>query len=177
MSAEGIAVASGDNRVGGAVGMRSEVFGDHHWVVAAVRYRSVGIGLPAAAVEFVLAPELGSVRLRLAFDHATIAADALETVRTSLETTTLARRFCPSEFTMWQSREGVRGRVGDAANSQRKVLQSEGFVAPLEKWKRSVGWGGRPARWWVPERAGYGRLERPFRGGVGGGLPTIGQGV
>lgn len=121
----------------------------------------------AIYAEFVPVPEIESGRLRLAFDHATIVADALETVRTSLETTTLARRFCPPEFTISQLREvyeAVWGTRLDAANFQRKVLQSEGFLAPLEKWRRSVGRGGRPARLWVAE-GGFGRLERPFVGG------------
>ena len=141
-----------------------------YWAVAPLLSPSYfDRGLPetstAIYAEFVPVPEIESGRLRLAFDHARIVSDALGQVRSRLETTTLARRFCPPEFTISQLREvyeAVWGTRLDAANFQRKVLQSDGFVAPLEKWRRSTGRGGRPARLWVAERAGYGRLERPF---------------
>ena len=48
-----------------------------------------------------------------------------------------------------------------AVDFQRRVFQSEGLVAPLEKRRRSTGTGGLPASLWVAER-GYGRLSRPF---------------
>ena len=154
-----------------------------YWAVAPLLSPSYfDRGLPetstAIYAEFVPVPEIESGRLRLAFDHARIVADALDQVRSRLETTTLTRRFCPPEFTISQLREvyeAVWGTRLDAANFQRKVLQSDGFVAPLEKWRRSTGRGGRPARLWVAERAGYGRLERPFpRGWREGGGPNGG---
>ncbi|MDE2764459.1 MAG: NUDIX domain-containing protein [Gemmatimonadota bacterium] len=143
-----------------------------YWAVAPLlspAYFDRGLAEKSTAIyaEFVPVPEIESGRLRLAFDHARIVADALDQVRSRLETTTLARRFCPPEFTISQLREvyeAVWGMRLDAANFQRKVLQSDGFVAPLEKWRRSTGRRGRPARLWVAEDAGYGRLERPFRG-------------
>lgn len=118
----------------------------------------------AVYVEFVPVPEIESGRLRLAFDHELIVADALDQVRSSLETTTLARRFCPPEFTISQLREvyeAVWGTRLDAANFQRRILQSDGFVAPLKKWRRPKGRGGRPARLWEAE-GGFRRLSRPF---------------
>lgn len=121
----------------------------------------------ALYVEFVPVPEIESGRLRLAFDHARIVADALDEVRSSLETTTLARRFCPPEFTISQLREiyeAVWGTQLDAANFQRRILRSEGFIAPLEKWRRPARRGGRPARLWEAE-GGFRRLERPFPAG------------
>lgn len=124
---------------------------------------STGQGGPAYA-EFVPVPEIESGRLRLAFDHARIIADALSEVRSGLETTTLARRFCPPEFTISQLREvyeAVWGAPLDAANFQRRILQSDGFVTPLEKWSRPAGKGGRPARLWKAEGE-YKKLPRPF---------------
>ena len=124
---------------------------------------SEGRGTPAY-VEFVPVPEIESGRMKLAFDHARIVAGALNEVRSSLETTTLARRFCPPEFTISQLREvyeAVWGAPLDAANFQRRVLQSEGFITPLDKWSRPSGKGGRPARLWEAE-GGYRRLPRPF---------------
>ena len=121
----------------------------------------------AIYVEFVPVPEIESGRLRLAFDHSRIVADALDQLRSSLETTTLARRFCLPEFTISQLREvyeAVWGTRLDAANFQRRILQSEGFVAPLEKWQRQTGRGGRPARLWEAE-GGFRRLARPFPAG------------
>lgn len=118
----------------------------------------------AIYVEFVPVSEIESGRLRLAFDHARIVADALDAVRSSLETTTLARGFCPPEFTISQLREvyeAVWGTRLDAANFQRRILRSDGFVAPLKKWKRPKGRGGRPARLWEAE-GGFRRLSRPF---------------
>ncbi len=124
---------------------------------------SAGPGAPAY-LEFVPVPEIESGRLKLAFDHAHIVADTLERVRANLETTTLARRFCPDEFTISQLREvyeAVWGGPLDAANFQRRILQSEGFVSPLEKWRRPAGRGGRPARLWQADD-GHKRLSRPF---------------
>ena len=83
-----------------------------------------------------------------------------------------ARRFCPPEFTISQLREvyeAVWRTQLDAANFQRKVLWSEGLVAPLEKWRRPTGRGGTPARLWVAE-GGYGRLKRLVCGGGGSGV-------
>ena len=171
----GIAPAPGHPEQLGAYGepgrdARTRVVTVAYWAVAPLlspAYLDRGLPETSTAIyaEFVPVPEIESGRLRLAFDHANLVSDALDQVRSRLETTTLARRFCPPEFTISQLREvyeAVWGTQLDAANFQRKVLQSDGFVAPLEKWQRPTGRGGRPARLWVAEREGYGRLERPF---------------
>ena len=148
---------------------RTRVVTIAYWVVAPPSspphfdLESGGRGSPAY-VEFVPVPEIESGRMKLAFDHARIVADALSDVRASLETTTLARRFCPPEFTISQLREvyeAVWGAPLDAANFQRRILQSDGFITPLEKWSHPSGKGGRPARLWEAE-GGYRRLPRPF---------------
>ena len=121
------------------------------WAVApllSASYFDLGPGEDSTAIylEFVPVPEIESGRIRLAFDHGRIVSDALDQVRSSLETTTLARRFCPPQFTISQLREvyeAVWGTRLDAANFQRRILQSEGFVAPLEKWAQPMGGGGK----------------------------------
>ncbi len=141
-----------------------------YWAVAPMlspAYFDRGLPETSTAIyaEFVPVPEIESGRVRLAFDHLRIASEAVDQVRSRLETTTLARRFCAPEFTMSQLREvyeAVWGTQLDAANFQRKVLRSGGFVSPLEKWRRPTGRGGRPARLWVADSGAHARLERPF---------------
>ena len=116
-------------------------------------------------VEFVPVPEIESGRLSLAFDHGRIITDAVTALRSSFETTTAARRFCPPEFTITQLRkvyEAVWGTRLDPANFQRRILRSEGFISPLDKWTRPAGKGGRPARLWEAEGVSQ-RLSPPFR--------------
>ena len=140
-----------------------------YWAIAPLSPPSAFDRMPnasgAAYAEFVPLAEIESRRIRLAFDHGRIVADALEWARSSLETTTVARRFCPREFTISQLREvyeAVWGARLDAANFQRRVLRSDGFIAPLDKWRRTAGRGGRPARLWEAEDEAR-PLSKPFR--------------
>lgn len=87
-----------------------------------------------------------AVRATLAFDHATILADAVELARTRLEVTTLAAAFCPPEFTIGDLRnvyEVVWGTPVDPRNFARKVAHTDGFVLPTGS-KRAPE-SGRPA--------------------------------
>lgn len=86
------------------------------------------------------------VRATLAFDHTQILADAVERARAKLEYTTLAARFCGSEFTIGDLRhvyEVVWNMTLDPRNFSRKVANSEGFVEPTGG--KRVPETGRPA--------------------------------
>jgi 8-oxo-dGTP diphosphatase len=83
---------------------------------------------------------------RLAFDHATILADAVEALGRAMETTTVATSFLGEEFTvagLRQVYEAVWGRPLDAGNFQRKVLSVPGFL--LDSGWQTSGGRGRPA--------------------------------
>lgn len=85
-------------------------------------------------------------RTELAFDHALIAADAVERARNKLEYTTLATRFCPPEFTVGELRrvyEIVWDETLDQRNFHRKITGTEGALVPTGK--QSARNGGRPA--------------------------------
>lgn len=82
----------------------------------------------------------------LAFDHATILADAVERARGKLEYTSLATAFCGPEFTMSQLRrvyEVVWGTRLDPRNFHRKITRAEGFL--LETGHTMIDGPGRPA--------------------------------
>ena len=122
----------------------------------------------AGHAEFMPVPEIESGvqsgRLLLAFDHERIVADALDQIRSSLETRTIARRFCPPEFTIGQLREVYEAAWGltlDHSNFQRKIL-SERFVAPAAAQSRRVGRRGRPPRMWRAAEGDPRFLESPF---------------
>ena len=101
----------------------------------------------------------------LAFDHATILADALERVRGKLEYSTLAAQLISEPFSLADLRRvylAVWGSAPDLANFRRKVLATRGFVEPVE-WSRPSG-GARPGRPPLLYRRGSARyLDPPFR--------------
>ena len=108
-------------------------------------------GTDASHAELVPVAEIESGRMELAFDHAHIAADAIEMARSSLETRTIASRFCQEEFTIAELRnvyDIVWNTALDPGNFQRKVTQSEGFLLPTESKTPSSDKGGRPAALW-----------------------------
>jgi 8-oxo-dGTP diphosphatase len=100
-------------------------------------------GSDARAARWAPVTEVGR---RLAFDHDTILADAVERARGRLERTTLATAFCRPEFTIGELRtvyEVVWGQALDPRNFSRKVLSTEGFVEPTGE--RRTAEIGRPA--------------------------------
>ena len=109
-------------------------------------------GSDAAYAELVPVAELESGRIRLAFDHDRIVADAIARARSSLEDTTIATHFCPPEFTISDLRrvyDAVWDSKLDPGNFQRKVKQTVGFLKPLKQTARSGDKGGRPAALWT----------------------------
>ncbi|MFI2261740.1 NUDIX hydrolase [Streptomyces tubercidicus] len=108
--------------------------------VVTVAYLALGPNLPvpvggtdAERAYWAPVEELDRDRVRLAFDHSEILAEALEEVRRKLEYTPVATAFCASEFTLSELRrvyEVVWGQPLDPSNFRRKVLSTAGFVEP-----------------------------------------------
>ena len=126
-------------------------------------------GSDAAYAELVPVGELESDRIRLAFDHDRIVADAIARARSSLEDTTIATHFCPPEFTISDLRrvyDAVWDSKLDPGNFQRKVKQTVGFLKPLKQTARSGDKGGRPAGLWTtgPAETLSPPLTRPDKG-------------
>jgi len=109
-------------------------------------------GTDAAHAELVPVFEIESKRLNLAFDHNQIAHDAIEKARDSLETRTVASRFCQPEFTIGDLRnvyDAVWNTKLDPGNFQRKVKQSDGFLVQTRDKTPTTEKGGRPAVLWT----------------------------
>ncbi|MEV6636042.1 NUDIX domain-containing protein [Actinoplanes sp. NPDC051470] len=98
----------------------------------------------------------------LAFDHATVLADALDRARSKLEYTPLATAFLPPAFTISELRSvyaAVWGEDLHAGNFHRKVLSVPGFVESTGTTASRGGERGGPrARLY---RAGDARLLHP----------------
>ena len=96
--------------------------------------------------------------LELAFDHDKIIKEAVERVRSKLEYTTLAARFCPPEFTISQLRrvyEVVWNARIEPANFHRKVTSSPDYLRSTGDRTDPRARGGRPARMYSPGAAEY----------------------
>jgi 8-oxo-dGTP diphosphatase len=127
---------------------------------------AVRAGSDARRVELVpVRRALGrGARHRLAFDHRTILADAVETARHRLETTSIATSFLAREFTLTELRrvyEAMWDCTLDPGNFRRKVLATREFVEATGEYAAPGPEGGKP-----PElfRAGKGaRLDPPLR--------------
>jgi 8-oxo-dGTP diphosphatase len=86
-------------------------------------------------------------RMELAFDHARIAADAVERARAKLEYTPLATAFVRQPFTISELREvyeTVWGEKLHAGNFHRKVLSVPGFVESTGAFTETGGARGGP---------------------------------
>jgi len=83
---------------------------------------------------------------RLAFDHATILRDGVERARSKLEYTTVALSFVREPFTIADLRrvyETVWDTELDPNNFRRSVLETRGFVTPLDGEVRRAHEAGR----------------------------------
>lgn len=86
--------------------------------------------------------------IQLAFDHAKILADAVEVMRSKLESTSIASAFVGPEFTLAELRgvyEAAWGARLDPANFRRKVLSAENYLVPTGTRVPPGPEGGRPA--------------------------------
>ena len=129
--------------------------------VVTIAYWAICSGLPdprgetdAVAASLQPVSEFENGRIRLAFDHGQILADALERTRSKLEYTALAARFCAPEFTISELRkvyETVWGTVIDPGNFQRQMRKSGAFrmVGERRIAQRGAPATGRPPSLWT----------------------------
>jgi ADP-ribose pyrophosphatase YjhB (NUDIX family)/nucleoside phosphorylase len=128
--------------------------------VASIAYLAIMPRLPeptagtdAADARWVLAEDVLTARLGLAFDHHRIVADGVERERGKLEYSALATAFCGPTFTLsdlQQVYEAVWGMRLDPRNFSRKIRSTRDFLVPADA-----------------KRAGAGRPARLFRAGPG----------
>ena len=121
-----------------------------YWTAVPASAKPEG-GSDAAEARFVSVSESLTDPGNLAFDHHQILGDAVESLRSALERTTVATDFLPSEFTIGELRlvyEAALGRRLDPGNFHNKVIGIEGFVVPTGKTRR--GTSGRPAHLYHP---------------------------
>jgi 8-oxo-dGTP diphosphatase len=111
-------------------------------------------GTDASGVAVVAVDRLLDGTHPLAFDHRQLLTDAVERVRTLIEETPAALRFCPGEFTIPELLavyEAVWGMPLHRGNFRHRVTHTPGFVEPTGR-KRA------PA-------SGVGRLAELYRAG------------
>jgi len=86
--------------------------------------------------------------LKMAFDHNEIFADAIENLRSKMESTSVAANFFDSPFTLSEFRnvyEAAWKTKINAGNFQRKIQQTENFLIPTGEKAPPDSSGGRPA--------------------------------
>ena len=133
------------------------------------KVEDIEAGSDAARASLVPVSEVLGGDHDLAFDHERILTDAIESVRTKLEHTTLATAFVGPEFTLSELRSVYEAGWStdlDPGNFRRKWLANPGLVEPTGE-RRSPGpEGGKPAEVYrvAPPLAGEpGPLPSPMR--------------
>ena len=128
-----------------------------YWAACAELEQPRGGG-DAAYSDLVPLAKIERGGIRLAFDHGRILTDAVERLRSKLEYTALAAKFCRPRFTISQLRrvyETIWGTRLDPGNFQRKIRENPAFKnIPMAR-SPSRRRGGRPASLWSIPR-GYG---------------------
>ncbi len=121
-----------------------------YWAACAELEQPRGGG-DAAYSDLVPLAKIERGGIRLAFDHGRIVEDAVERLRSKLEYTALATKFCPPKFTISELRrvyETIWGTRLDPGNFQRKIRQNPAFKhIPMARSPRRLR-GGRPASLW-----------------------------
>ncbi len=121
-----------------------------YWAACAELEQPQGGG-DAANSDLVPLAKIQRGSIRLAFDHERILQDAVERLRSKLEYTAVATKFCPPRFTISQLRrvyETIWGTHLDPGNFQRKIRQNLAFKhIPMARSPRRLR-GGRPASLW-----------------------------
>ena len=121
-----------------------------HWGICASLSDPRGGGDAAVAeLKPVREVELGTTCL--AFDHAEIVVDALERMRSKLEYTALAARFCGPRFSITALREvyeAVWDKRLDPGNFQRNFRENRCFVECSQGVASPRSGRGRPASLW-----------------------------
>ncbi len=133
--------------------------------VVTVAYWAICADLPkpraggdAATALLVPVEEIEFGNVRLAFDHERIVRDAVERMRSKLEYTALAAKFCPPEFTIAQLRrvyEAVWGERLDPGNFQRNVQESGAFEKRGKPAASFRSRRGRRAALWSIRRSSF----------------------
>lgn len=109
------------------------------WAITASLPRPRG-GSDAAAAYLVPVDRIEGDHLRLAFDHDRIVEDAVDRIRSRLETTTVAAQFCPPAFTVAELRkvyETIWNTPLDPGNFQRFV-RDNGVFTPVSSFESIV---------------------------------------
>ena len=121
-----------------------------YWAACAELEQPRGGG-DAAYSDLVPLAKIERGGIRLAFDHGRIVEDAVKRLRSKLEYTALATKFCPPKFTISELRrvyETIWGTRLDPGNFQRKIRQNLAFKhIPMARSPRRLR-GGRPASLW-----------------------------
>ena len=121
-----------------------------HWGICSELPHPEGGG-DAASADLKPVEDIERGVIRLAFDHGQILEDALERMRSKLEYTALAARFCKPRFTISELREvyeAVWNARLDPGNFQRGFRENACFVRCGEALVAPTSGRGRPASLW-----------------------------